>query len=33
MTTPRRPAIFWALVAFNLVMWLGIVPARLAGVL
>jgi hypothetical protein len=29
----RQPPIFWALVAFNLVMWLAVVPARLAGVL
>lgn len=29
----RQPPIFWLLLAFNLIMWLGVVPARLAEVL
>lgn len=29
----RQPPIFWALVALNLVLWLGVLPARLVGVL
>jgi len=29
----RRPLLFWLLLAFNLIMWLGVVPARLAEAL
>lgn len=28
----RQPPIFWVLVILNLILWLGVVPARLAGV-
>lgn len=29
----RQPPLFWLLVLVNLILWLGVVPARLVGVL
>lgn len=29
----RQPALFWVLLALNVILWVGIVPARLSGVL
>lgn len=33
MTGRRQPAIAWWLLVINLVLWLGVVPARLSGAL
>lgn len=30
---PRQPPIFWLLVLVNLILWLGVLPARLVGAL
>lgn len=33
MRRARQPAIFWVLVALNLILWLGVLPCRLTGAL